>query len=87
MSLIETKQVSAELSLKLYSNEAHRIERKGITYYIERETPGLDRRVFRYENNLIGSNIEFCYYLEFINSNRPRYYGFANKQLPPTCEV
>lgn len=59
-----------------------------MTVYIEKETPGLDRRVFRYEHGRIGSHIECAYWLDYReNGERARWYGFANRQLPAGVEA
>ena len=51
--------------------------------YLEPETHGLDRRVFRYESNLIESYIEFAYHADWkAHGERARWYGFANREMP-----
>lgn len=56
--------------------------------YIEPEKPGLDRRIFRFEHERIGSYIEFAYYADWQQQgNRARWYGFANRTMPEGATV
>lgn len=55
--------------------------------WLEPETPGLDRRVFRYEHGRIGSYIETAYYADWLkNGERARWYGYANREMPDGVE-
>lgn len=59
-----------------------------MTVYLEPETPGLDRRVFRYEHDRIGSLIECAYWRDYqLNGGRARWYGFANREMPCGVEA
>lgn len=68
--------------------DSYKLRWKGLkmanrTLYIEPEITGLDRRLFFYDNNIIGSHISFYYLADYLaNGSMARSYGFANKTMP-----
>lgn len=64
------------------NGKAFAFQHDNIMHYVEPFTPGMDRRIFRYENNNIGAYIEWCYFNEYKNCHRARWYGYANRTMP-----